>query len=105
MWGAAPSEPIETIFGTLSHLMDVINCGKFNLDRPRGVWARGTSEKCMLPFESEVVLNTVQHCLVMENFRKFSNVKISGVPLLNIIVIKMFVPVEANVGGRCKNAI
>ena len=36
MCGAAPSEPIETIFGTLSHLMDVINSAKFNLDRSRG---------------------------------------------------------------------
>ena len=36
MWGAAPFEPIKTIFGTLSHLMDVINCAKLNID-----WSRG----------------------------------------------------------------
>jgi hypothetical protein len=29
MWGAAPSQPIVTIFGRCSGLADVINCAKF----------------------------------------------------------------------------
>jgi hypothetical protein len=36
IWGAAPSQPIVTIFGTFSGLADVINCAKFQNDRSRG---------------------------------------------------------------------
>ena len=34
--GNSSSEPIQTIFGTLSHLVDIINCAKFHLNRSRG---------------------------------------------------------------------
>ena len=54
MWRAAPSEPIHIILGTLSYLIDIINCAKFYLDRSRGFRA---SEKRMFASESEVVLN------------------------------------------------
>ena len=66
MWEAVPSEMIQIMFGTLSHLMDIINCAKFNIDWSTdfGLW---TSKKCMFPFESKVVLNNV-----------FGNIKSNG---------------------------
>ena len=58
MWGAAPCEPIRTIFGTVGHLVDVINCAKFHVDRSWG-FSLGGARKTPLPSASEVVLNTV----------------------------------------------
>jgi hypothetical protein len=37
IWGAAPSQPIVTVFGTFSGLADIINCAKFQNDRSRGL--------------------------------------------------------------------
>jgi hypothetical protein len=36
IWGAAPSQPIITIFGMFNGLADLINCAKFQND-----WLRG----------------------------------------------------------------
>ena len=58
MWGAAPFEPIQTVFGTLNHLMDLINCANLiSIGQRISAWA--TTEKCMFPFDCDVVLNTV----------------------------------------------
>ena len=34
--GSSPSEPMQTVFGTLCHLMHIICCTKSNLDRSTG---------------------------------------------------------------------
>ena len=41
MWGGARSEPVQTIFGTLGHLMDGINCAQFYVDRSRVIGLAG----------------------------------------------------------------
>jgi hypothetical protein len=41
IWGAAPSQPIVTIFGMSCGLADIINCAKFHNDRSRGFCSVG----------------------------------------------------------------
>ena len=57
-WGTAPSEPIQTNFGSLSHLMDIINFAKFHIDQSKG-FDFGDIRKTQCFLESDVVLNTV----------------------------------------------
>ena len=51
--GGTHSEPIQTIFGTLCHLIDVINYAKFHLDRSMS-FGSGDIGKMLVSFESEV---------------------------------------------------
>ena len=53
-----PLNQLEPVFGILSHLMNLINCAKFNLALSKGFGLR-TSEKRMFPFEIEVALTAV----------------------------------------------
>ena len=53
MWEAAPSEPIQTIFGTLGHLMDVINYAKFHVDRSRGIGLAGVERNACFPLQAK----------------------------------------------------
>ena len=50
---SSPSEPIQTIYGILRHLMDVIIRAKFNIDQSRGFDLWGASEKCMFPLKAK----------------------------------------------------
>ena len=52
MWGAAPSEPIRTIFGTLSHPMDFINFAKFYFDG-QGVSVWGRPKHAFIPLKAK----------------------------------------------------
>ena len=58
MRGGAPLNQFKPFFGTLSHLMDVINCAKFNIDRSRG-FGLGDVGKMHVFSESEAVLSTI----------------------------------------------
>ena len=50
-----PPKQIQTIFGTLCHLIDLINFAKFNLDLSR-VLDRRTYEKRMIPLKAKSCL-------------------------------------------------
>ena len=65
----APSKPIQTNFGTLSHSWTKQLC-EINLDRSVGL-ILGTFEKCLLPFENEVIFNPhyLCHCFNQLNRR------------------------------------
>jgi hypothetical protein len=81
--GAAPRQPIITIFGRFSRLADVIKCTKFQNDRSR------VPENGMFPYESEVVLNIVLSANALAHDGAYHGIMLSFVHE-NVLCISTF---------------